>query len=191
MNDKKMIYSALRREINNVRAWGLRPRDFWNEEKIEAVGNALIYWLKAKPQNIWFKGFLHSYGISSKLSSTLYNNFPLFREYYDIAKTIQEAKLVEYSASRNLDGNFCKFVLSNHHSDWKEKVSVELDVNVNAFSSVLANVSQSQSRLPQLTQDAITMIECEAVKPRIESVIASDCEDEARQVLGLDGRSAN
>ena len=192
VNNKTRAQSALDQEINDIVAWTNRPSDFWNVKLIQEVGEKLLYWLNERKENIWFKSFLHSYGITSSTCSRLYKEFPLFVQYYDCAKSIQEQKLLEQSLQKRVDAKVATFILTNRHEDWKEKVSVEMDVNINSFASILSTVSQQQSRLPQLTQDAMTTIEATVTPMLNDTQATANALDqtmnyEATQVLTGDG----
>ncbi len=98
-----------------------QPPEKWTEKKALEMGNELIVWLKEKDQkgndkgNIFIIDFLASKSISRNVPKYLADKFTSFRALLEIAKTIQEAKLLKYGVADRLNASMVKFCLINHH----------------------------------------------------------------------------
>lgn len=102
---------------------GNKIAEKWTEEKALELGNELIEWLKqSSEKNVFFIKFLAPKGISHQLVSELANKFKSFQTLLDIAKDIQEGKILENGILGGYNATITKFVLINHFGYQDKKV---------------------------------------------------------------------
>lgn len=103
-----------------------QPKEKWNEENALQLGEQLITWISEETkENIFFEYFLTvDKGLYPELIAYLSGKFSSFLKLVNLAKKIQEMKMVKYGVADKLNASMTKFVLANHH-DYKEKKQVE------------------------------------------------------------------
>lgn len=102
-------------------------KEMWTKELSLAMGERLIEWMIEKDTNIFFKEYLLMFEeVPPKIIPFLCNKFPEFSDLIDIAKGIQEIKLVKWSTAGKLNSTMTKFVLSNMHA-WRERHHIETE----------------------------------------------------------------
>ncbi len=100
---------------------GNKAAEKWSEKKALALGYELLDWLDETDDegrdkgNIFMIDFLASQRISCRIPSYLADKFSSFCLLLEIAKTIQEAKLLKYGVADRLNASLTKFCLINHH----------------------------------------------------------------------------
>lgn len=104
--------------------WGFlgKPDDAYTEEELHNLGKELVEWL-SEEENFWFKSFLMLKGLHKDTLNYLSKKYPFFKNYLDIAKALQEYKLVHNSFWKKADFNTAKFVLLNNHDGWSSEPS--------------------------------------------------------------------
>lgn len=111
-----------------------QPEEKWTEKKAIKVGKDLILWLNEidaddnDKGNIFFEEFLViKNGYHQCTISYLTNKFTSFSNLIDIARKIQEIKLIKYGCADRLNSSMTKFVLQNCH-DWREKRDIDAKI---------------------------------------------------------------
>ena len=81
------------------------------------LANDLIDWLaEDTPDNVLFKEFIYiKKRIHYHYVSQLETMYPEFADLMDIARGIQEQKIVKYGLLKVYNGRFCEFMLVNNH----------------------------------------------------------------------------
>ncbi|MDE3022095.1 MAG: hypothetical protein KGI54_09555 [Pseudomonadota bacterium] len=92
-----------------------RPRIFTQEE-IEDMADELLEWMRAKPENVFFKYFCSSKNIKSRYLSEWEKQSDYFSEALSIAKEIQEEKLVTGSLFKKMDAGIATWMLCTNHT---------------------------------------------------------------------------
>ncbi len=115
-----------------------QPKPKWTEEKAIKLGNELIAWLKASPDNIYFEEFLFiEKDLYLDLPRYLAEKFDTFSELLEKARKIQELKLIKYSNADQLNASITKFVLINNHGYTSERTKNE---NINTNTNTIINL---------------------------------------------------
>jgi len=100
---------------------GNKAAEKWTKKKSLELGDQLLDWLdeiddEGKDKgNIFVIDFLASKRLDKNIPGYLANKFTSFRELLEIARTIQEAKLIKYGVADRLNASMTKFCLINHH----------------------------------------------------------------------------
>jgi hypothetical protein len=104
---------------------GNKAAEKWTKEIADTFANELIEWLSEKftdnegnekdKGNIFIIDFLAERKMPPKIISYLARKFTTFDTVMEIAKNIQEAKLVKYGVADRLNASMTKFCLINHH----------------------------------------------------------------------------
>jgi hypothetical protein len=149
-------YSQLSKDKKPVRgSFGYLGRgvNYYSDTELQRLGEGLIEWIK-KDGNIWCKYYflLLEYPISWDMVKKLRERSPEFDSYFDVAKSIQESKLVSepYSHRNRKDGNHARWILARHHKgEWEEKdiIYSEQDAIKLDKATTLINYLQSKSDL--------------------------------------------
>lgn len=119
-----------------------KPPDAYTEGELHTLGKELIEFMN-EPRSVWAKGFCNRKGFSPDHLNYLITKYPAFKEYYLMAKSIQEQKLVENSFWKEGDGNFAKFMLARHHEGWEEK-----EQEINQQHTYYLNYGGNQVEVP-------------------------------------------
>lgn len=101
-----------------------------SNEEIEKYFDGLLEWMEADDKNIFVKDYFNKERVQEKVIHKWIIEMPWLEEKYEIAKSIQEVKLLNQGLHKQLDSALTKFVLSAHH-DYKEKTE-NTNTNVNA-----------------------------------------------------------
>lgn len=121
-------YNTSKDPLKNGGYFGRHDGTYLDEE-LQALGEGLVEWIQ-QPKNIFCKGFFAPKGILWQTVHKLAARSPMFKEYLDTAKEIQEMKLVSepYDKDNNKDANHARFILARHHKgEWEEKNIVVAD----------------------------------------------------------------
>lgn len=97
----------------NTLGEGGRPKKY-TKEFIEHLADEFEIWMRDSTK-IWLKDFFNERGLSPKLLSEWVHINERFSEVYEIAKELQEARLVKGSLFKKLCFPMAKMVLVNHH----------------------------------------------------------------------------
>ena len=108
-----------------------RPRK-WTTNRVKNVMNDMLAWFKASEKNIFVidfiahydREFLYKQWISEMSERQDEGKISGFHELLKKAKTIQEARLLKYGASDELNSKITVFCLKNHH-DYTDKSELE------------------------------------------------------------------
>ncbi len=101
-----------------------------------------------QPESIWFKHFLSEKGLDRQKLEHLRNTYPMFEAYYNRAKEIQQAKIVDNSLWKKADGNFAKFLLTNTHDGWVDRTRQDVQISgIDPFAGIL-DVTEQSTLLP-------------------------------------------
>lgn len=105
-----------------------RGENYYTDTDLKALGEGLIKWIK-QDGNIWVKYYflLLDYPITWGMVDKLAKRSPQFASYLDMAKAIQESKLVQepYDQRKRRDSNHARFILSRHHKqEWEDKPQI-------------------------------------------------------------------
>ena len=106
-----------------------RHEDTYSDETLHELGQGLIEYMN-EPSNMWMKGFFARKGIIWSRVAKLEARAPFFKEYVDMARILQEEKLVSepYDKTKEKDGAHARFILARHHKgDWEDKGIVVAD----------------------------------------------------------------
>ncbi len=121
--------------------------NYYTDDELKNLGEGLVKWILQKT-NIFCKYYFAPKGIKWPMVHKLGARSAMFKEYLDIAKEIQESKLVTEPYFRRADGNHARFILARHHKgEWEEKPTIiSVDENVNLDKSMeLVTYLQSKS----------------------------------------------
>ena len=109
-------------------------KEIWTEETSIKFCEDLIAWLKEEDENVFYDDFIflnvnqedyHSKAkIYPELPAYLAKKHSSCLNLLEVAKKIQETKLVKFSVFDKLNASMTKFCLINLH-DWKEKSEVD------------------------------------------------------------------
>lgn len=98
-----------------------RHENTYTDEELEELGKGLVEWIQQKG-NIFCKYYFCTKGILWPMVHKLGARSPMFKNYLDTAKEIQESKLVSEPYFRKADGNHARFILARHHKgEWQDK----------------------------------------------------------------------
>ena len=98
-----------------------KPENYYTDELLDSLGKGLVAWIQEN-KNIFCKYYFATKGISWDMVHNLGKRSPMFKSYLDIAKQIQESKLVTEPYLKTRDGNHARFILARHHKgEWEEK----------------------------------------------------------------------
>jgi len=123
----------------------------WTDEKIEEEIEALYEWLE-NPRNYYLASFLNSRGLLREHASRFEKRHEGFRDAFNLARQIQEQRLVDLAVTKKGDGNFIKFMLVAREG-WKDESTV--NHNLNPLASLLERISQSKSEPIDVTPPSI------------------------------------
>ena len=95
--------------------------NYYTDEMLEELGQGLVEWIQQK-NNIWCHYYFATIGISKDTIRRLRERSALFRQYYEQAKDLQEAKLLTDPYFKRADGYHARWMLGRHHKgEWEEK----------------------------------------------------------------------
>ncbi len=86
-----------------------KPQDAYTQEELISLGKELLEWYADNPRKIWLKDFFLYRGIKIKHVEYLLEKYPVFKELYDITKSIQEGRLNEQPFWKKADGPHARF----------------------------------------------------------------------------------
>jgi len=133
-----------------------RPRK-WTKERALELGNALIAWIEADPDNIFWEQFLYMEWKKDKLYpeiiSYLSGQYDEFLQLIKRAKKLQEYRLLNKGLSNPATSSVVIFTAKNHHG-YADKVETKSEQRVTQTSeSDLTQLSDEQLR--RLVQDLV------------------------------------
>ena len=118
---------------------GGRPPKYSNEE-IEKYADELIIWAR-DPMNLWVKDFCLDKDIDPDFMSQWADKNNKFAGAYRIARSKQEAKLVNGGLTEVFSGSIVKFVLANVHG-WSEKTETKISGDAtNPLSFIVSDIT--------------------------------------------------
>lgn len=129
-----------------------RPKE-WTDEKIIQVGEEMVDWFNASPDNVFLVQFCAEKGIHTQRISEWTKQIPSFSDAYNKCMLMQHAKLLQ----KGMDAKnplFSMFALKNHHgyADKKEVKqetrSINIDVKMlkSADEEELRQLLEAQAR---------------------------------------------
>lgn len=125
---------------------GQKAAEKWTEKIAEQLVNDLIDWMNETDENGKDKGnifiidFLGSRRLCKSTAAYLANKFTTFSNLLEIAKTIQEAKLLKYGIADRLNASMTKFVLINHH-DYVDRQNIDHTTRGEAVNDIQIRVA--------------------------------------------------
>lgn len=121
-----------------------RGENYYTDAELKELGEGLIEWIQQKG-NIFCKYYFTLKGIKWNTVWQLASRSPMFKEYLDIAKEIQEARLVTEPYFKKADGNQARFVLARHHKgEWEDK-SVDLSESHELINNIIDDIKKSHN----------------------------------------------
>jgi len=102
------------------------PENAFTDQELKDLGEGVVDWI-SEEGNIWIKYFFALKGIHWNTVEKLKARSPMFMEYIQMAKIIQESKLVSepYDQRKKKDANHARFILARHHKqEWEEKPQI-------------------------------------------------------------------
>ncbi len=98
------------------------PDNYFTDEELETLGKGVVEWIK-QDNHIWMKRYFLDQWITWNTVEKLRARSPMFAAYLEMAKSIQESKLLSEPYYKDADGNHARFILARHHKgEWEEKV---------------------------------------------------------------------
>lgn len=126
-----------------------RGPDTYQDDELKRLGEGVVKWIKQKG-NIWLKYYFLDQGMVWGSVQNLMARSEMFKTYIDLAKSIQEAKLLSEPYYKKADGNQARFMLARHHKgEWEDKLTdqetiEELKINLAKISEMAKNGELSQ-----------------------------------------------
>jgi len=109
---------------------GNKIAEKWTEEKAMALGNALVMWLRDDPKNIFYDEYLViEQGLYPAVTSYLAKKYSSFFNLMELAKKIQEIKLIKWGTAKQLSSAMTKFILINNHG--YKSTGADIDIHTN------------------------------------------------------------
>lgn len=105
----------------------------WTSKALVDVGEDLIKWMNAKPENLFFQEYLNGIGLYANFLSDYQGECKGFSQLVKNARDIQEQKLWKYGVANKLNPALTIFALKNNHGatdkvENKTEFSGELEV---------------------------------------------------------------
>lgn len=95
--------------------------DYYTDDELHELGKGLIAWIK-QDNNIWIKYYFLEKNMLWGSVQNLMNRSPQFKKCIDIAKSIQESKLLTEPYYKKTDGYHARWMLARHHKgEWEDK----------------------------------------------------------------------
>lgn len=95
---------------------GNKNAEKWTESESTKLGNELIEWMMAKPNNFLYEEFLVMVkGLHPCTISYLSNKFKSFSKLIKKADKIQEIKICKYADNKRINTTMGIFMLKNKH----------------------------------------------------------------------------
>jgi hypothetical protein len=127
-----------------------KGEDYYTDEELSELGSGLISWIK-EDNNIWIKYYFLEKNMIWSSVQNLMNRSPNFKKCIDIAKNIQEAKLLTEPYYKKTDGYHARWMLARHHKgEWEDKTVVTADDNQKAnLEGTMSTLDYLQSKVAQ------------------------------------------
>ena len=127
-----------------------RGENYYSDAELQRLGEGLVDWIK-KDGNIWCKYYflLLDYPISWDMVKKLRDRSPEFDSYVEMAKAIQEAKLLSepYDYRKKKDGAHARWILARHHKgEWEEKPIIIAPEDEEKLDKATALIDYLQSK---------------------------------------------
>lgn len=101
------------------------PDHYFTDEELKKLGKGVVQWISEKG-NIWMKYYFSMEGVHWNTVEKLRARSQMFSDYLDMAKQIQESKLISEPYYKKADANHARFILARHHKqEWEDKPTVE------------------------------------------------------------------
>jgi len=134
-----------------------RPKKLTKDEAIK-LGQELIEWMEADEKNVFVAKFISGRGISRQVLKNTQEYYEEFKELYEIAKFMQEARLLDLGGRQKLNAAIAIFSLKNNHG-YADKVEQKQEIQTVSYKTedlskkseqeltdMLLNLTQKQSR---------------------------------------------
>lgn len=122
-----------------------RHEDTYSDELLKELGMGVVNWIQERG-NIYLKYFFSVKGIGWQTVHKLCARSPMFKEYLDRAKEIQESKLVSEPYNRKADGNHARFILARHHKgEYEDKPMIIKEEEIDVLNKSMSLVDHLQS----------------------------------------------
>ena len=133
---------------------GNKMAEKWTEKDALKLAKELIDWIKETETdqagkktdkgNIFVIDFLASKVYPPRIMPYLAKKFTAFQTIYEIAKNMQEAKLVKYGVADRLNATMTKFCLINHHG-YVDKQNIDHTTKGEAVNDVKITVADTDT----------------------------------------------
>ena len=129
------------------------PENVFTDEELHTLGNGVVQWITEK-NNIWMKFYFQLQGIHWNTVEKLRKRSEMFAEYLDMAKSIQESKLLTEPYLKKADQNMARFILARHHKgEWEDKpeanqnevISLEKTLDLLSYLQSKSNRNEADS----------------------------------------------
>jgi hypothetical protein len=128
-------YGNIKSEDGKPFKAGNKMAEKWTLKDAEKLANDLIDWLEEQTEdengnkrdkgNIFINEFIGTRRLPPRILNYLAKKFTAFVTLMEIAKNIQEAKLLKYGIADRLNASMTKFCLINHHG-YTDKSNVDV-----------------------------------------------------------------
>ena len=117
-----------------------KPDDAYTDEELIKLGQELVTWFFENPMETVIQDFFTYRGIHKNVVQYLIKKYPVFHNYYRLAKEIQESRMLKFPFWKKADGPHARFILANNHEGYKQidsnkALSAESALIVGAFIS--------------------------------------------------------
>ncbi len=123
-----------------------KPQDAYTQEELIDLGKEMVMWFIENPMEIWLKDFFIYRGISKRHVECLKERYPIFNQYYEHAKEIQESRLNKYPFWKKADGYQARFILSRHHEGYKDTDKEESSISSKAASALISDLIKKKEK---------------------------------------------
>lgn len=117
------------------------PDHYFTDLELKELGEGVVNWISDKG-NIWMKYFFALKGVHWNTVEKLRARSKMFSDYLEMAKSIQESKLISEPYYKKADANHARFILARHHKgDWEDKTTVEQET-LDEMKTNLAKIAE-------------------------------------------------
>jgi hypothetical protein len=132
---KKRASEASKRKRKPVRRWGNQFSKAYTDAEIEAIADQLVEWFK-DARNVWLKDFATEQMLGSQRISEFASKNEYFAFCYNIAKDMQESRLVRLGMSKQVSASMPIFALKNV-AGWRDVQDMNLTASVKVIRDTI------------------------------------------------------
>lgn len=123
-----------------------KPESAYTEEELKKLGEEMVMWFIENPMEVWFKDFFIYRGIGKRHIECLRDRYPVFAEYYDHVKSIQESRLNKYPFWKKADGAHARFMLARGHEGYKDTDKEDSSISSKAASALISDLIKKKEK---------------------------------------------